>query len=419
MLDKIKTPLSDIKIPGAINFPAIFENKLMKTLGTDSYRYFEKDAFKCLEDWQYYEPISIAFEDRYDLDKEAYLKTFFDPEHLHDVPFDEKILIERLIKNLKPAKHPVFIDYKKYLENLLLSTTSNRILLTFEDFDRMLKHHDFSHCKDAIPVGSALPANCAGNKVHIVSPWIMYLFYGNNTFYTENVTKEKHPFKGTIFSVAYRNGYLKGKEAFKLDYKISSTILYSPEGKTYIDNLKYNYTNAEIAGYTGSNSKMGWSYWHTQFPLLLTDNVIYEYGYFAAFIAEVWGLIKKHPALFQGFLSGQNVKEENTAKKIKRNYKALAFYYLYLQCVGELEWFDNWAEGREGAYRKIVALHYPDAVKSAWKQFQTEYILIEKEHHNTRWMLCNKTIYPIIIEMLKENHTALAKAIEELSKCLE
>lgn len=93
--------------------------KLENILKSDSYKYFDEDRRNCSEDWQYVEPASMELEDRYDVDKEAYLKTFFDPVHDHEAKFDERLLIERLITNLQKAKHVYFIQYRKLLEDKL------------------------------------------------------------------------------------------------------------------------------------------------------------------------------------------------------------------------------------------------------------------------------------------------------------
>jgi hypothetical protein len=93
--------------------------KLEKMLKSGSYQDWEHDKKKCLEGWQYLEPAAIRFEDRYDLDKEAYIKQYFDPAHYHEIKFNESLLLERLIKNLQRAKHPVFIEYRMFLEKQL------------------------------------------------------------------------------------------------------------------------------------------------------------------------------------------------------------------------------------------------------------------------------------------------------------
>lgn len=110
--------------------------------------------------------------------------------------------------------------------------------------------------------------------------------------------------------------------------------------------------------------------------------------------------------------------DTSEAEKEKRNYIPLAFSYYYKQSVQEIEWFDNWQGGRENAYKKVVSQHYTNPAKTAWKQFQREYVKIENEHSNNRWQLCSKENYPAILELLKDNPKGLAKAKEELSKAI-
>ncbi len=117
---------------------------LPKALASDSYQYFKRDITNCLEDWQYAEPASKSYPVRFDLDKEAYINTFFDPVHRHKAQYDEKILIERLIRNLSKATHPYFEGYRLYLEKRLSEAggaenkatveTNNVTLSTIEDW---------------------------------------------------------------------------------------------------------------------------------------------------------------------------------------------------------------------------------------------------------------------------------------------
>lgn len=96
-------------------------NRIQQTLDTDSFKYFQSDMDNCLEGWQYIESAGLTFDARFDLDKEAYLKAFFDPLHDHEATYDERLLIERLITNLNNAKHPYFEQYKIYLRKRLES----------------------------------------------------------------------------------------------------------------------------------------------------------------------------------------------------------------------------------------------------------------------------------------------------------
>lgn len=120
-----------------------------------------------------------------------------------------------------------------------------------------------------------------------------------------------------------------------------------------------------------------------------------------------WGKVK--PVLHKALPHSQDVK---------RNYVALAFYYYYKQIVGEIQWFDHWQGGREQAYKEVVSEHYTNPAKTAWKQFQREYVKIEQEHSSNRFQLCSKENYPAILELLKESPKGLAKAKEELSKAI-
>ncbi|MGZ3863814.1 MAG: hypothetical protein ACXVPN_01725 [Bacteroidia bacterium] len=92
---------------------------LREIIKSDSFKVYEEDQRKYLEGWQFFEPADLSPENRYASDKEAYVNTYYKTKHLHGLPFDENMLLEKLISNLRKAKHPVFIEYRKYLKRML------------------------------------------------------------------------------------------------------------------------------------------------------------------------------------------------------------------------------------------------------------------------------------------------------------
>jgi len=97
------------------NIKSVHES-LQAMIETDSYQLFETEGHKYIEEWQYWEPRSLEFADRFEFDKEAYLEQYFPPEHLGADTYDESILLERLISNLAAAKHPYWIGYREFLK---------------------------------------------------------------------------------------------------------------------------------------------------------------------------------------------------------------------------------------------------------------------------------------------------------------
>lgn len=93
--------------------------KLESIINSDGYQWFEKESHELLEGWQYSEPASTNFDDRFSLDEEAYIKTCINTSHQAFIEYNEQDLIELLINNLKTAKHPVWVKYCFYLKQKL------------------------------------------------------------------------------------------------------------------------------------------------------------------------------------------------------------------------------------------------------------------------------------------------------------
>jgi hypothetical protein len=102
--------------------PPITNPQLLAVVSDNGFQEYHDETHKYFEHWQPFLPASMSHEDRFELDTEAYKKTYFGTPHQHDAPFKEGVLLKRLIKNLKPAKHPAHVSYRDYLKGLLKAT---------------------------------------------------------------------------------------------------------------------------------------------------------------------------------------------------------------------------------------------------------------------------------------------------------
>lgn len=94
-------------------------NKTKEILESDSFQLFEEECLEFFEKWQYFEPASTEHEDRFELDKEAYKKTFFEGPHILSIEYNETDLVKLLLTNLQKVKHPILISYREFLKNKL------------------------------------------------------------------------------------------------------------------------------------------------------------------------------------------------------------------------------------------------------------------------------------------------------------
>lgn len=98
------------------------EKKLIEIVESSSFQEYREEQFKFLEKWQYVESAHLSPQDRFELDKEAYIEHYFKGAYRLYSEYndeDEKNLIKRLRKNLKEAKHEAWVDYRNYLKTLI------------------------------------------------------------------------------------------------------------------------------------------------------------------------------------------------------------------------------------------------------------------------------------------------------------
>lgn len=93
---------------------------------SESLKEFEKESSKVQEDWQNYESMHRTFEDRLELDIEAFINKSHNDKYSDSSDFVKEILIERLINNIEKSetKHHYWMGYLKFLR-AELDTDSN------------------------------------------------------------------------------------------------------------------------------------------------------------------------------------------------------------------------------------------------------------------------------------------------------
>ena len=94
--------------------------KIVAISKSGNFKEYQEEQFKVLDKWQYIEPASLTLEDRFELDKEAYINNYYDSAYSINGSYKEETLLKRLIDNLKEAKHPVWAEYRDYLDKKLL-----------------------------------------------------------------------------------------------------------------------------------------------------------------------------------------------------------------------------------------------------------------------------------------------------------
>lgn len=100
-----------------------------------------------------------------------------------------------------------------------------------------------------------------------------------------------------LLSKIYVDAFKRGQERYKTDFHLSSDILYGANAERYIKDLHYHYWHAKHDGMPGD----GWVMVKKSYPILITERVIEDYGYYAGMLSQVEETAEKHPNLFEDF----------------------------------------------------------------------------------------------------------------------
>jgi hypothetical protein len=139
-------------------------------------------------------------------------------------------------------------------------------------------------------------------------------------------TKTTTEINGPEYLQTYIEAFQKGEKYFETEFKVSPTTLYGEHAEQYVKDLQFNFFHKQ---HTGINE--GWGYVKKQYPFIVNDQTIKEYGYFAGIVSKVEEQINKCPRLFANFDEGEQELQPQPIVKEKPELKIdqIALKYAY------------------------------------------------------------------------------------------
>lgn len=120
------------------------ENELNQIFDDESFKLYQKEQLRFIEDWQYIESASTTDENRFKLDKEAYIKTFYKSVYYKIYrDYDDRELITKLALNIEYAKHPVWIQYRNFLLKKINDKEDEKIESKTDRFSKNIREYGF------------------------------------------------------------------------------------------------------------------------------------------------------------------------------------------------------------------------------------------------------------------------------------
>lgn len=100
---------------------------------------------------------------------------------------------------------------------------------------------------------------------------------------------------GKTYIPVYVENYIKGQEYFQKTFFVTSDTLFkNPD--PFIKNLHYCFYHAEPI-----KKKYGWEHYEESYPIIISENAVAEYGFYAGILFEFKEFKDKYSTLFKDF----------------------------------------------------------------------------------------------------------------------
>jgi len=173
-------------------------------------------------------------------------------------------------------------------------------LTTFNDKTEQSRI-DYKNFEWIIKEGGQLPIKKDGIIIYFYNPQIAYILNKEDLIVQNLETHENTTINGNAYTQTYINAYIEGAKYFDSEYKVSPSTLYGEKADTYVNDLKLKYFHSKIKAIHS-----GWWYVKNETFLLLTHEVIKEYGFYSGLVSKVEEQAIKYPKLFENFFERAN-----------------------------------------------------------------------------------------------------------------
>tara|TARA_R110000803_G_scaffold75179_2_gene139496 strand:+ start:477 stop:1433 length:957 start_codon:yes stop_codon:yes gene_type:complete len=177
-------------------------------------------------------------------------------------------------------------DTRFWLKSMLENEFENKI--EYKHFQREIKNRGYFVVKTD------------NNTVKIYTPELAFILTSKQVPALEDLRKETF-INGFDYLDTYVDGYRRGEQYFKKEFRVSPNTLYGVNAEQYVRDLHLNYFHV-----VHISSHQGWSYVKKNYPIILTHKAVKEFGYYSGIVNKVDEQIEKHPRLFATFDKCEN-----------------------------------------------------------------------------------------------------------------
>jgi hypothetical protein len=170
------------------------------------------------------------------------------------------------------------------------------------------------------------------DTVKIFTPELALIFFSKELSARNMDTQTDTKINGWEYLKTYITAYKEGEQYFEADYKVSPNTLYGANAEQYVRDIHLNFFHVK---HTGTNE--GWGYVKKQYPIILSHEVVREYGYYSGITNKVEEQVKKYPRLFADFDKCEHnlppqqteMKTEQETPTFVNNFDKIAPFEIY------------------------------------------------------------------------------------------
>lgn len=136
----------------------------------------------------------------------------------------------------------------------------------------------------------------------VYTPELMYILSNKNIELWNNEKGKEEAVNNQPFRIAYADGFLAGEKYFEQKWQIDKAILSSPSAPSFIKSLLENYFKS---GVKKKLDVKGWNYVKRQFPLVLSEAIIYDFGKHSGIVSKADEIFLEYAPYFEPYWEKQ------------------------------------------------------------------------------------------------------------------
>jgi hypothetical protein len=185
--------------------------------------------------------------------------------------------------------------------------------------------NQLKHFEREIKLNGFVTAAAGENTAKIYTPQLAHILTSEHKVQVIAGNK-KTQISGLKYWQAYFEGFKQGENYFEHEFKPNASTLYGGQVEKYVTDLHNHYWHSKVLG-----SFEGWASVKFNYPFVLNQKSIKEFGYYSGIVSKADELIKLHQQVFADFDKCQHSISDKKPEVIEQRLglKRIALIHSY------------------------------------------------------------------------------------------